>query len=54
MTFLNPLVLFGLFAAAIPIIIHLLTLRKLRTVEFSTLTFLKEFTRFENLSRRSA
>lgn len=42
MTFLNPLLLFGLFAAAIPIIIHLLTLRKLKTVEFSTLQFLKE------------
>jgi hypothetical protein len=42
MTFLNPLVLFGLAAAAIPVILHLLNLRKLRTVDFSTLTFLKE------------
>jgi Aerotolerance regulator N-terminal/von Willebrand factor type A domain/CARDB len=42
MTFLNPFVLFGLAAATIPIILHLLNLRKLRTVEFSTLTFLKE------------
>ncbi len=42
MTFLNPLLLFGLIAAAIPIIIHLLNLRKLKTVEFSTLQFLKE------------
>lgn len=42
MTFLNPLVLFGLVAAAIPVILHLLNLRKLRTIEFSTLTFLKE------------
>jgi hypothetical protein len=42
MTFLNPFVLFGLIAAAIPIIIHLLNLRKLRTVEFSSLRFLKE------------
>ncbi|MDI6803665.1 MAG: BatA domain-containing protein [Bacteroidota bacterium] len=42
MTFLNPLVLFGLIGAAIPLIIHLLNLRKLRTIEFSTLTFLKE------------
>ncbi|MBI4548372.1 MAG: BatA domain-containing protein [Ignavibacteriae bacterium] len=42
MTFLNPLVLFGLIAAAIPVILHLLNLRKLRTIEFSTLTFLKE------------
>ena len=42
MTFLNPAVLFGLVAAAIPVILHLLNLRKLRTIEFSTLTFLKE------------
>ncbi len=42
MTFLNPFVLFGLAAAAIPIILHLLNIRKLRTIEFSTLTFLKE------------
>ncbi len=42
MTFLNPLVLFGLIAAVIPLIIHLLNLRKLRTIEFSTLFFLKE------------
>lgn len=42
MTFLNPFVLFGLAAAAIPILIHLLNRRKLRTIEFSTLTFLKE------------
>lgn len=42
MTFLNPLLLFGLAAAAIPVILHLLNLRKLRTVDFSTLAFLKE------------
>lgn len=42
MTFLNPLVLFGLLAAAIPILLHLFNLRKLRTIEFSTLSFLKE------------
>jgi hypothetical protein len=42
MTFLNPFVLFGLTAAAIPIILHLLNIRKLRTIDFSTLTFLKE------------
>lgn len=42
MTFLNPLLLFGLLAATIPIIIHLLNLRKLETIEFSTLQFLKE------------
>lgn len=42
MTFLNPLVLLGLAAASIPLLLHLLNLRKLRTVEFSTLQFLKE------------
>jgi hypothetical protein len=42
MTFLNPLVLFGLAAASIPLILHLLNLRKLRTIEFSSLRFLKE------------
>ncbi|MEK9138612.1 MAG: BatA domain-containing protein, partial [Bacteroidota bacterium] len=42
MTFLNPFLLVGLAAAAIPIIIHLLNLRKLKTVEFSSLRFLKE------------
>ncbi len=45
MTFLNPFVLFGLAAAAIPILIHLFNIRKLRVIEFSTLTFLKELNR---------
>ncbi|MGH2568172.1 MAG: BatA domain-containing protein, partial [Bacteroidota bacterium] len=45
MTFLNPLILIGLAAAAIPILLHLLNLRKLRTIEFSTLSFLKELQR---------
>ena len=42
MTFLNPFVLFGLAAAAVPVLLHLLNLRKLRTVEFSSVRFLKE------------
>lgn len=42
MIFLNPTVLFGLLAASIPVVIHLLNLRKLKRIEFSTLTFLKE------------
>jgi hypothetical protein len=42
MTFLNPLILLGLIASSIPVIIHLLNLRKLKKIEFSTLTFLKE------------
>lgn len=42
MTFLNPVILFGLPAVALPIIIHLFTRTKVRTVRFSTLAFLKE------------
>ncbi|MEW6652398.1 MAG: BatA domain-containing protein [Bacteroidota bacterium] len=42
MTFLNPALLLGLLAAAVPIVIHFLNLRKLKTIEFSTLAFLKE------------
>jgi hypothetical protein len=42
MTFLNPAILFGLFAASIPIVLHFLNLRKLTKIEFSTLQFLKE------------
>jgi hypothetical protein len=45
MTFLNPFMLFGLAAAAIPILLHLLNLRKLKTVEFSSLQFLRELQR---------
>ncbi|HUI11788.1 MAG TPA: BatA domain-containing protein [Bacteroidota bacterium] len=39
---MNPFVLFGLAAAAIPVLLHLLNLRKLRTVDFSSVRFLKE------------
>ncbi|HEY7751554.1 MAG TPA: BatA domain-containing protein, partial [Ignavibacteriaceae bacterium] len=42
MIFLNPAVLIGLLAASIPVIIHLFNLRKLKKIEFSTLSFLKE------------
>ncbi|MBK7632161.1 MAG: BatA and WFA domain-containing protein [Ignavibacteriales bacterium] len=42
MIFLNPAILFGLLAASIPVIIHLFNLRKLKKIEFSTLSFLKE------------
>lgn len=42
MTFLNPAVLFGLLTASIPVIIHLLNLRRLKKIDFSTLSFLKE------------
>ena len=42
MNFLNPLALIGLLAAAIPIVLHFLNLRKLKIIEFSSLRFLKE------------
>lgn len=42
MHFLNPLYLFGLALASIPILIHLLIIRKNKTIEFSSLRFLKE------------
>src|SRR3990172_10205653 len=42
MIFLNPAVLFGLLAASIPVLIHMLNLRKLKRIDFSTLAFLKE------------
>jgi len=45
MTFLNTLFLFALTAAAIPVIIHLLNLHRIRTVDFSTLRFLKQVQR---------
>lgn len=42
MTFLNPLVLFAMAAASIPLLLHLFNLRKLRVIDFSSLKFLKE------------
>ncbi|ARA93901.1 hypothetical protein AWN76_012520 [Rhodothermaceae bacterium RA] len=42
MTFLNPLALFALAAAAIPLIIHLFNFRRPKKVDFSSLEFLKE------------
>jgi hypothetical protein len=42
MNFLNPLALIGLAAASIPLVLHLLNLRRLKTVDFGTLRFLHE------------
>lgn len=42
MTFLNPFILLGLLAAAIPILIHLFNFRKPKKVDFSSLAFLRE------------
>ena len=47
MSFLNPLFLIGLAAAAIPVIIHLFTRRRPREVRFPSLEFLSEVNQSE-------
>ena len=47
MSFLNPLFLIGLAAAAIPILIHLFTRRRPREVRFPSLEFLTEVSQSE-------
>ncbi|MBN2001084.1 BatA domain-containing protein [candidate division KSB1 bacterium] len=42
MSFLNPTILFGLAAASLPVLIHLFTRTKSKTVLFSSLNFLRE------------
>ena len=42
MTFLAPSILWGLFLVSVPLIIHLLSMRNTKDVEFSTLRFIKE------------
>ncbi len=42
MQFLNPWYLLGLVLASIPVVIHLLIIRRNKTIEFSSLRFLKE------------
>ncbi|NNE35212.1 MAG: hypothetical protein HKN13_08255 [Rhodothermales bacterium] len=42
MVFLNPAILFGLAAAAIPLIIHLFNFRRPRKIDFSSLVFVRE------------
>jgi len=42
MTFMSPLLLWGLLAAIIPIIIHLISLSKTKEMEFSSIRFLEE------------
>jgi hypothetical protein len=41
-TFLNPVMLFGALGAAVPLILHLINMRKIKRVEFSNLKFLEE------------
>ena len=47
MSFLNPLFLFGLLAAAIPVVIHLFTRRRPRERPFPSLEFLAEVNQSE-------
>ena len=42
MQFVNPLFLFGLFAIAIPVIIHLFNFRKFQKVYFTNVDFIEE------------
>jgi hypothetical protein len=42
MTFLNPFFFLALVASSLPVLIHLFNLRQLKTVEFSSVRFLKE------------
>jgi len=46
-SFLNPLFLFGLAAAAVPILIHLFTRKRPREMKFPSLEFLSEVNRSE-------
>ncbi len=54
MQFLNPTILIGLAAASIPLLLHLLNLRRLKRVEFSSVVFLKELkkSRIRNVKLR--
>ena len=52
MRYQNPQLLLALFAIAIPIIIHLLNLRKYKTVRFSSIRFLKEIKQAKRSSSR--
>lgn len=42
LSFLNPALLFGALAAAVPIVLHLLNRRRIRDIPFSDLRFLEE------------
>lgn len=42
MIFLSPWALLGLLAASIPLLIHLFSLRKIKTIEFSNIIFLEK------------
>ena len=50
MNFLNPIILFGLVTASLPVIIHLLSRRKARNVAFPSIAFLEKM-RSERIRR---
>ncbi len=54
MSFLNPLFLFGLLAAAIPVVIHLFTRRRPKEIRFPSLEFLSEVNQSEIRRLRSS
>lgn len=51
-TFVNPQILIGLFAIAIPIIIHLFNLRRVKKVEFSNTSLLKRIKEESSAKRK--
>lgn len=51
-TFTNPQILFGLFAIAIPIIIHLFNLRRVKKVQFSNTALLKRIKEESSAKRK--
>ena len=52
MTFLNPFFLFGLFAIAIPIVLHLFDLQRPKKMIFTNVAFLKEVIQQKSASRK--
>ncbi len=51
-SFVNPLILFGLLAISIPIIIHLFNLRRVKKVEFSNTSLLKRIKEESSAKRK--
>jgi hypothetical protein len=52
MTFLSPLVLIGLALVSLPVVIHILSRRRARRLDFPTLRYLRETTSFRLRPRR--
>lgn len=51
-SFVDPQVLWGLFAVLVPVIIHLLNLRRVKKVEFSNVSFLKQIKEESSAKRK--